>query len=86
MLPSHADAVRHAFDACKRDSHLNGPLRGGANDRVLIAIFEEIKLRASVAEMRALLDFLERKAQSLSPCMRSLIVIELKQYDHELNV
>jgi|GEM_PF-6083873 len=44
-----------------RDGHLNEPLRGGANDRVLIAIFEEIKLRASMGEMRALLDFLERE-------------------------
>ena len=87
MITNHADEIQKALNAHRALAILQlleGPLRGGANERLLTSIFEMIQLRTSRAELRLILDFLDREGAICTTEVEGLIVIELRYHGHEI--
>lgn len=87
MISNHTDEIQQALNAHRALAILQlleGPLRGGANERLLTSIFEMIQLRTSRAELRSILDFLDREGAISSTEVDGLIVIELRYHGHEI--
>jgi len=87
MISNHADQIQQSINAHRALTILqllDGPLRGGANERLLTAVFEMIQLRTSRAELRSILDFLDREGAISTSLVEDLIVVVLKYHGHEI--
>ncbi|HUD95089.1 hypothetical protein [Sphingobium sp.] len=87
MIANHTDEIRQGLSAHRALTILqllDGPLRGGTNERLLTALFEMIQLRTSRAELRSILDFLESEGAISTTVVEGLTVIVLKYHGHEI--
>ena len=87
MTANSPDQVRQALRAHQAMvilRLLDGALLGTANDRMLATILDVLGLRTARAELKEMLDLLEREGAVETTQRDTLVVVRLKHHGHEL--